>query len=276
MKPTQRRVRHNLANGITSYGAAVQLASPEIVELIGYTGYDFAWIDAEHGALALSEVRELIRAADAADIDSIVRVPNHDGTYIQRVLDVGASGVMVPHISNVDQGRAVTAAAHYAPSGERGACPCGRAFGHRTQDWPSDMRRADHDVLVFGIIEDEEGVVNVEDIANDCGFDGLLFGPFDLSMTLGLQGDIAHPDVVKMQRRVLAATQAAGIQFFSSNAAWEPDLQGSRPSIVAVLGDRDSMFEMFRQRLLETRNLLGEAQPALSTPRPEDSPRGRG
>ncbi len=261
MKPAQRRIRDNMARGQTSYGAAVQLACPDIVEIAGYTGFDFAWIDAEHGGFDLGDIRNLIRAADAAQIDSIVRVPNHEPTFIQRVLDMGASGVMVPRISTVEQGCAVVAASRYAPAGTRGACPCGRAFSHRMQDPATELDHADREVLVFGIIEDPTGVKNVEAIAHGCGFAGLLFGPFDLSIELGLRGDIVHPDVTAMRKRVVEATRAAGIEVFSANAAWEPDLQGARPGIVAVLGDRDAMVEHFRHRLKQTRVLLEGARP---------------
>ena len=148
MKRAQRRVRDNMARDQTSYGVAVQLSCPDIVEIVGYTGFDFAWIDAEHGGFDLGDIRNLVRASNAARIASIVRVPNHEPTYIQRVLDMGASGVMVPRVSTVEQGRAVVAASRYAPGGTRGACPCGRAFAHRMQDPSTELDQADREVLV--------------------------------------------------------------------------------------------------------------------------------
>jgi 2-keto-3-deoxy-L-rhamnonate aldolase RhmA len=249
VKVPTRRIREKWSTGAKSYGVAVQLPSPEVVEIAGYTGYDFAWIDAEHGGFGISEVRDLIRAADAAGIDSIVRVPNHDPTFIGRVLDAGATGIIVPQVKTVAEGRAVTAAARFGPAGTRGACPCGRAFGHATQDWVSDYRRADADVLVFGIIEDPEGVDNVESIARECDFDGLLFGPFDLGMALGLPGDLNHPDLAKMHDRVIDATRAAGIEYFAANAGWERDLDATGSRIVAVLGDRFAIYDSFRDAL---------------------------
>ena len=91
MRVPPRRIRTNLEQDERSYGVAVQLPSPEIVEIAGYTGYDFAWIDAEHGSLDYSEIRELIRAADAAGVDSLVRVQTHDPSPIAQVLDLGAT-----------------------------------------------------------------------------------------------------------------------------------------------------------------------------------------
>ena len=253
MKPTQRILREKLANGEKAYGVAVQLPSPEIVEIIGYTGYDFAWIDGEHGSFGLSEIRELIRAADAARIDTIVRVPNHDVTLVQRILDLGAGGIVVPHVRTVEDGTAMVRAAKYGPVGTRGACPGIRSVGHVTEDWVTDYARANADVLVFGLIEDAEGVENVEAIASECGFDGLLFGPFDLAWSIGLHGDINHPDIKAMQQRVLAAVRTAGIEYFSANTEWESDLAGTGASIVAVLGDRFALFHSLRNALAAER-----------------------
>lgn len=252
-KPVQRSIRQRLEAGEKALGGSVQLPSPEIVELIGYTGYDFAFIDAEHGSFGLSELRELIRAADAARVDSIVRVPDHDETFIQRVLDLGATGVIVPHIRSVEIGRAMVAAAKYGPDGTRGACPFIRSVGHVSEDWAGDYARSDRDVLVFGLIEDAEGVENAEAIAGECGFDGLMFGPFDLSWSIGLSGDIWHPRIRAMQDRVLAAVRAAGIEYFAAMSSWESDVDETGASIVTVFSDRMALHQALREGLANAR-----------------------
>ena len=251
MRVPPRRIRTNLEQDEKSYGVAVQLPSPEIVEIVGYTGYDFAWIDAEHGSLDYSEIRELIRAADAAGIDSLVRVQTHDPAPIAQVLDLGATGILVPDVRSVEDAQAIAAATRFAPGGTRGACPCGRAVGHLTQDWVADSHRLDAEVFAFGIIEHRDGVENVEAIARDGGLDGLMFGPFDLSMALGLDGDIAHPEIRQMWQRVIEATRAAGIQYISPNAGWEEDLEATGARIIAVTGDRVALVNSLAQMLAE-------------------------
>jgi 4-hydroxy-2-oxoheptanedioate aldolase len=104
MRTAPRRIRGKLESGDKAYGIAVQLPSPEIVEAVGYAGYDFAWIDAEHGAFDFGDIRELIRAADAVGIDSLVRVAGHDPTAIQHALDLGANGIIAPDVRDVRQG----------------------------------------------------------------------------------------------------------------------------------------------------------------------------
>jgi 4-hydroxy-2-oxoheptanedioate aldolase len=255
-----RRIRERLAANEKAFGILVQLPSADVVEIAGYTGYDFAWIDAEHGCLSLSEVRDLIRAADASGIDSIVRIPNHDVTYVQRVLDMGASGIIIPRISGVEEGRALAASGRYGPAGTRGACPSTRAVGHSSEDWTADYQRADQDVVMIGLIESHDGVENVEAIAQECGFDGLMFGPFDLGMSIGTGGRVRHPDIRLIQQRVIAATHQAGIEYVVANTGWEPDLDGSGARIVTVLSDRYTLVKSFRTALADIRHASSPTQ----------------
>jgi 2-keto-3-deoxy-L-rhamnonate aldolase RhmA len=248
MRTAPRRIRSKLESGDKAYGIAVQLPSPEIVEAVGY---DFAWIDAEHGAFDAGDLRELIRAADAAGVDSLVRVADHGQAAIQHALDLGATGIIAPDVRDVNQVRAIVSAGHFAPVGTRGACPCGRAVGHLSQDWSSDYRRMDADVLLFGIIEHPAGVDNVELIAREGGLDGLMFGPFDLAMNLGLGDDISHPDIQEMHNRVIEATRAAGIEYVTPNAAWESGLDATGSRIIPVAGDGAALVSTFMRLLAE-------------------------
>jgi 2-keto-3-deoxy-L-rhamnonate aldolase RhmA len=254
-----RRVRTKLEAGEYVFGATIQLPSPDAVEIAGYAGLDFAWIDAEHGTMDLGDIGQLVRAADAAGIDAIVRVPDHSVSFIQRVLDTGAAGIIVPHVRTHAEATTIVAAARFAPDGIRGACPATRAVGHSSLDWPSDYRRANADVLVFGLIEDAEGVENVEAIAAGSGLDGLLFGPFDLSQSAGLEGDISHADIEKMHDRVIAAVRAAGIEYLSI-PAWEPgDLAtvAGYSRLLNISGDRGGLALLFRTALTQARQELG-------------------
>lgn len=252
LRSRPRRIRAAWEAESTAYGVAVQLPSPDLVEIAGQAGLDYAWIDAEHGSLSLAEIRELVRGADAVGIDAIVRVADHDPSFVQQVLDLGAAGIMAAHVCTVDQAAALVAAARYAPEGRRGACPSVRSVGHVTTDWAEDRRRANDDILVFGLIEDIEGVDNVEAIASRSGIDGLVYGPFDLSMAHGLDGDVADEELRKTHDRVVLACRDAGIEYVVANAAWEFDgvaATGSRT--VTLAGDRGLLFDGLG-RLLES------------------------
>lgn len=251
MRTSPRRIRRQFEAGRPVFGTTVQLPSPEVVEIAGYAGLDFVWVDAEHGTMDLRDINELVRAADACGIDAIVRVPDHSASFIQRVLDTGAAGILVPHVRNVTDAAAIVAAARFGPMGKRGACPSTRAVGHQTSDWPAVHRQIDADVLVFGLIEEVEGVENVEAIAHESGLDGLAFGPFDLSQSLGLDGDVFHPEIEAMHRRVTSAVKSAGIEYLSI-PAWEfGDLAtvSGYSRMFAIAGDRGLLMLSFRNAL---------------------------
>lgn len=261
MRTPHRRIRNKLEAGERVFGVSVQLPSPEVAEIVGYAGLDFVWIDAEHGTLDLGDISQIVRGADASGIDAIVRVPDQSLSFIQRVLDLGAAGIVAPHVRTVTEAVALVAAAKFGPSGTRGACPGTRAVGHLTLDWPTDYRRANQDVLVFGLIEDVEGVENVEAIANESGLDGLMFGPFDLAQAAGFEGDVTHPDIVRMQTRVRSAASAAGIEYLAL-AGFEPggyESIAEYSRIVSVSGDKGALFMAFRSRLDEVTAGLEDA-----------------
>ena len=261
MRVPHRRIRNKLEAGERAFGVTLQLPSPDNAEIAGYAGLDFVWIDAEHGTMDLGDINRIVRAADASGIDAIVRVPDHSPSFIQRVLDAGAAGIMAPHVRTVAEATALVAAAKFGPAGTRGACPATRAVGHLSLDWPADRRRADADVLVFGLIEDAEGVENVEAIASESGLDGLLFGPFDLAQAAGLEGDVGHPDIRTMHRRVTSAVRAAGIEYIAI-PGWEPGslaeiAEYSR--ILNVSGDRGALSLAFRTARAEAVAGLAQA-----------------
>jgi len=267
MRTPHRRIRGKLESGGRALGVTLQLPCPDIAEIAGYAGFDFVWIDAEHGTFDLGRISEMVRAADASGIDAIVRVPDHNPSFIQRVLDTGASGIIVPHICTVAEATAVAAAARFGPAGTRGACPSTRSVGHLTSDWSASARQADADVLVAGLIEDLAGVENVEEIARVSGLDALLFGPFDLAQQLGFDGDVTHPEIEAMHDRVVAAARAAGIEYLSI-PAWEyADLAtvAEYSRILALTGDRGGLFTTFRTTLAETIEALAGLRAGAAT-----------
>lgn len=271
MRIAPRNIRTKLEAGERAFGSTIQFPYPEIVEVVGYTGFDYAWLDAEHGTMDLSQIAELIRAADASGVDSIVRVPDQNTAFIGRVLDAGATGIMVPHVDSVSVAEAVVAATKFSPRGTRGACPSVRWLGHLTDDWGADYRRADQDTLVFGLIEDVKGVEDVEAIARVPGLDGLVFGPFDLAMELGCEGEINHPDVVAMHDKVVNAARAAGIHYVAAAAAWEPNgnqgVVDADARVVNVTGDRGLLVVAHRQSLADIRkDLAGLDETQIQAP----------
>ncbi len=258
----ENRIRQRLAQGDVAIGATVQMGSPESVEIVGNAGFDFVWIDAEHGSMDIVMVAQLIRAADACGIASVVRTPDHNPSFISRTLDAGAHGILAPCVQSKAQAEALVRATRFAPAGTRGACPQTRATGHSADDWKAFTAKADRDTLVWALIEDPEGVANVAEIASVEGLDAILFGPFDLAQALGHHGDIKHPVVQGHLRTVEAAAKAAGVELISM-AAWEPgglERTRERGARIIVHGsDRGLLAAALRRNLEAVTSVLRAA-----------------
>ncbi len=201
MKIHPNRIKERLAKGEIALGAKVDLASPDIVEMVGIAGYDFAWIDCEHGAIDLETAMHMMRAADATGTTPVVRIAGQSGVDIMRLLDAGAMGIIVPDVSTPTQAAAAVAAAHYrtlrVPNGMRGACPRIRAAGHQVDDWTSFAEWSNDNTLLWLSIESMAGALALDEILEVPGFDAIILGPFDLSVSMGYPGESTHPEVAR-------------------------------------------------------------------------------
>jgi 4-hydroxy-2-oxoheptanedioate aldolase len=191
-------------------GTWSQIASAEVIDIVGASGFDFTIIDAEHGAFGLETAEQLVRACDAAGLVPIVRVPTNETWMITKALDIGAASVIVPKIASLADARAAVASSRYGPHGTRGACPCIRAGDHFVRDWKA-FAHADALPGIIALIEMPEAVDAIDAIASLEGLRGLICGPFDLSVSMGFDGDATHPRVVEALERVVAAATRADV-----------------------------------------------------------------
>ena len=208
-----------ISEGRTSLGVNVQTHSPELVEMVGHAGYDHVMIDWEHGSFGTDAVVSMIRAAQYADITPIVRVPSNDEVWIKRVLDAGALGVVVPHVSNREQATAAVAAARYAAdsgTGSRGACPSVRAAEHLTSDWGAFAQWANTNVFVAVAIESRAGVAALDEILEVSGIDAVFLGTFDLAHEMGYYGDNGAPEVISQIDSIVDITRRTSTPLFAT------------------------------------------------------------
>jgi 4-hydroxy-2-oxoheptanedioate aldolase len=178
--------------------------------MAGAAGFNFVILDCEHGSYYLESLVELLRAADSVGITPLVRIPNHDPSFIMRALDAGAMGIVAPNISTATQAKSVIAAARYKQEGNegnRGACPGTRASWHQTDDWSIHAKQSNQTTLVWALIENKEGVDNIESITSLEGLDGVMLGPFDLAHDLGLLGQVSHPQVIQSFEKVITSAK---------------------------------------------------------------------
>lgn len=206
----RRRFAELLSLGRPALGTWTQVAAPELIDMLGAEGLDYTIVDCEHGAFGLAQAENLFRACDAAGLVPLCRVPALDAGWIGRVLDAGAQAVVVPGVASAVQAAQAVAAARFAPDGARGACPCVRAGGHFIRDWRAHVE-AEAEKGVIALVETAEGLAQVEAICAVPGLKGLLAGPFDLSVSMGLAGDYRHPRVEAAMERMAAAARAQGL-----------------------------------------------------------------
>lgn len=185
---TTRSLRERLDSGETVIGTFQLINSPVVTEAAGFAGLDFVVLDQEHGPLTADDCQILATAADAGDTQPIIRVRENAGSEIQRALDVGAAGVQIPQVETEETAREAVEAARFGPIGERGFSPYVRAGGYvGSADYTDEQNE---NVAVIVQIEGERGVDNIDAIMDVEGIDVLFLGPYDLSQSLRIPGQI--------------------------------------------------------------------------------------
>ena len=182
----QNRVKGLMREGKLAQGKYVSLADPQVVEIIGIAGFDAAFIDMEHTGFDLPLVEEMIRASDLAGVTSMVRVPDNDAKLILRILDMGAEGIIVPHVDGLEGAKRAVDAVRYPPLGERGGAGGTRAARFGSVPWNEHVRQSNDEIILSVMTEDDKGINDVEAIAALDGVDLVSIGPSDLSQALGV------------------------------------------------------------------------------------------
>lgn len=200
--------------GDVAFGALENAYSPRLVELYGDLGLDVVWLDLEHGGpdpWDAGRIEDLLRAAESADTELLVRLPSTDPTLVRKALDLGVRNVFLPRVEGPDEVRAAVKSARFDYDGEPGdrglAAPRARRWG-LAEDY---LATEDAETLVGATIETEAAVANLDDIlaVPELGF--VFVGPYDLSVSLGHPGEIDHPAVQEAVETVRSKAIAAGV-----------------------------------------------------------------
>jgi 4-hydroxy-2-oxoheptanedioate aldolase len=175
---------------------------PAFIEIIGHAGFDFVVLDLEHGPNTVLSLQNLIRAAEVTGLFPIVRVKEDTPSLISEVLDVGAAGIQVPKISRKKEAEDVLQAARFVPLGMRGVCRFVRAADYSSLDRYEYFARANTTVIVMQL-EGVSAVENLQEILSVPGWDIAFIGPYDLSQSLGVTGQVDDPRVTQMMKTVV-------------------------------------------------------------------------
>ena len=214
-------LRRMMKDGNACIGIFAVTASPAMVEAIGYSGLDFVIIDCEHAALSSygTELEECVRAACAADITPLVRVTENEKGMILKALNFGAKGVIVPHVNTKEDAERLVRAARFAPEGRRSAAPPVRAARYGFTPFPEFWKQQNKENLVIPLIEEKEAAQDLSRILEVKGLDVIFYGPFDLSMTMGLDGVTDHPIIWKGLDETVKLCRSKGLAV--ANLCWD-------------------------------------------------------
>jgi 2-keto-3-deoxy-L-rhamnonate aldolase RhmA len=209
-------LRKRVLAGECVYGMMIRQArDPGAPAIFAAAGYDFYFIDMEHGNYSMETVADLIRGAKSVGIATIIRVPHLETYFISRVLDAGAEGIMVPMTSTKEQAERIVRYSKYAPLGQRGF---GTQMGHT--DYKSlkaveFMREGNENTLLIAQIETKEAIENINAILDVEGIDVGLIGPNDLSISLGtpdqLNSELVNHAIEKVVEVAKKKKRACGI-----------------------------------------------------------------
>ncbi len=219
----ENKVKKILKAGGTVIGCQVaEVRSPNIALLYGTAGFDFIFIDMEHGGFDLETVGDFITASKAANIVPVVRVPALEEHFLSRPLDLGACALMIPHIQTREQVQRVIQATKFRPLGERGLAPLRAHTGFSKVNVPQFIKEANENTMIVIMVEDDEAITRIDDLISIEGVDVAFMGTTDLSYNLGIPGEVRHPEILKRITRVIEACDRQGVAFGMpiSNSDW--------------------------------------------------------
>ncbi len=222
-------LRAALDNGEVVCGPGIFSGHTGIVELVGYLGFDFVFLDTEQSppSPAGLELEHLIQAAESAGVTPTVRVADLSPYLVNKALNLGAKAIWIPHVETGEEAARLVQYGKYAPEGDRGAAPIVRSAKYGLENFDDYRARQNAETILIAIVESVDGIEHVEEIANTPGLDMICFGTFDLGVSMGLSQDDfyggggsawVHPELEAAGKRCIEACRQAGI--YASTAAW--------------------------------------------------------
>ena len=206
-------------------GTWVKLPIMESMELVALAGFDFVVIDLEHSSMDLESAYRHIGTALYAGVAPIVRVPSVDGGLVQRILDAGAEGIMVPHVDSVEQARAAVSAVRFPPLGTRGVGSTSRAGKWGAMSRTDYLRYGQEEVVLIAQIESATAARDAGDIADVDGVDCLLVGAADLSTSEAtVESD---PRIVELIAGAVDAARTRGVPIGNAGGPSAAGVQAS-------------------------------------------------
>jgi len=188
-----------------SFGSWITLAHTSVPEIMAQAKFDWLVIDMEHSVINIQKAQELIQIIDLKGITPLVRLTANDPSLIKRVMDAGSHGVIVPMVNSKEDALKAVKAVKYPPIGTR-SVGLARAQGYG-KSFDKYKSWVNQDSVVIVQVEHIDAVNNIEEIFSIDEIDGYSIGPYDLSASLGVAGNLAHKDVLAAEKKVLESAK---------------------------------------------------------------------
>ncbi len=212
--PAAARGNHMLEHmraGRVAFGVGLRQArTADTGRAMKTAGCDWLFIDTEHNAMHLDTAAQIAVAAQDAGVTPVVRVPGGDHALANRMLDNGAMAIVMPHVDDAAQAAAFARACRYPPAGKRSVAAAQPQIDFAALPLADAVAQIEPQILLFPMVETREGAADVRAIAATPGLDGVLVGLTDLSMELGVPGQVGHPSVRAVVADTIAACRARG------------------------------------------------------------------
>lgn len=241
-----RTLRQQLKDGETTIGTFQTIESPIVSEMTGIAGLDFVIIDQEHGPLTAETSLGLCAAAENGGASPIIRVCENSAPEIQRALDAGAAGVEIPQIETRTDAEAAVNAARFDPLGERGLSPYVRAGEYKGGEDYTSQQNEETTVIVH--VEGQVGIDNLNEILAVEGIDVLFLGPYDISQSLGIAGEVRDERVENLMEDACeqAASEGKIVGTYADDAEMAQRWIDVGVQYVAVYVDATMLLDAFQ------------------------------
>ncbi len=205
-------VKLALKSGKTQYGCNLgQLRSQDVVKIVAAAGYNWSFVDMEHGGYDLETVQDICRIASTVNFAPIIRVPELTYAHVARALDVGSAGIMFPRVESPEVLREAISWTRFPPLGTRGFGLTPFHFEHRPLSMTQQMDEVNSNTIVALQIETKRAFEAREELLSVDGIDAVMVGPSDLSISLGVPGEYDHPKMVETIEAIRDTCNAKGI-----------------------------------------------------------------
>jgi len=238
----KQSVKERAMSGERVCGTMIRIIrSPAMMQMAKNAGLDFIMFDCEHNCFNLETMHDAFLVANSIGIEGWVRVPVATKDYMSRFLDCGARGIMAPMTETVEQAKNLVYYTKYEPLGGRGFTGCGPHTDYKTVPHRQLMEEHNKKVMTIAQIETVKGVENAKAIASVDGIDVLLIGPNDLSIALGIPGDLMNPIELEAIAKVAKACHEAGKLFSVHSTAPLQNKFLDDLDIVMQMGDTEML-----------------------------------